>query len=87
MFRPDREQRGEDPLLLVKITIFLVAAAVAFTGMALQRRWIIFTAIILLAVAFLLRFLRPRADDSAAEAEPASQPPKEDSGTPDDPRP
>ena len=74
MFRLDREPRGEDPLLLVKMTLFVVAAAIAVVGMALQQSWVIFGAIVLLGVAFLLRFRRPRGD----EADPDAEPPDED---------
>jgi len=85
MFRPDREPRGEDPLLLVKITIFVAAAGIAVVGMALERQWIIVAAILLLAVAFLLRFVRPRAEDSAPDAEPADEPPADADRPPDHP--
>jgi hypothetical protein len=74
MFRADRQPRGEDPLLLLKMTLFVVAAAIAVIGMALQLTWVIFGAILLLAVAFLLRFLRPRAAESAVDANPADEP-------------
>jgi len=86
MFRADREPRGEDPLLLTKMIIFVIASIVAITGMALQRPLVIFAAIVLLGAAFLLRFIRPRdrdaphTDDAATDApdddaRPADQPP------------
>jgi fatty acid desaturase len=78
MFRPDREPRGEDPLLLVKITIFVIAAAVGLTGMALQRPWVISGAIALLASGFLLRFFRTRHHDSAIDGNSADPPPDDD---------
>ena len=70
MFRPDRNVRGEDPLLLVKLAIFGVAATIAVIGIALQYQWVIFAAIIVLAVGFVIgligRRLRERALDEAA---------------------
>jgi hypothetical protein len=72
MFRPDREPRGEDPLLLVKITLFAIASVVAFTGMALQRPLVISAAIVLLGVGFLLRFLWPRGGDAPDSGDAAA---------------
>lgn len=69
MFRPDRAPRGEDPLLLLKMAIFIAAAAVAITGMATQQPWVIFAAILILGVGFLLRFLRPRTDTDTIDEE------------------
>ena len=83
MLRPDREPRGEDPLLLIKMTLFVIASAVAFTGMALQRPLIIFLAIVLLGVGFLLRFLR-RGDVDAEDSGEAAPDTSDDDAHPSD---
>lgn len=69
MLRPDRTPRGEDPMLLPKMIIFVLAAVVAISGMIMQRPWVIFSAILILAIGFLLRFIRPprRPDDGEGE--------------------
>ena len=69
MFRPDRRTRGEDPLLLLKMAIFFAAAIVAIYGMATENEWVIFAAIIVLGIGFLLRFLRPRNAEADADAD------------------
>jgi hypothetical protein len=72
MFRADRQPRGEDPLLLLKMAIFFAAAVVATYGMATENEWVIFAAIIMLGLGFLLRFLRPRADPTADDHDVAA---------------
>jgi len=58
---PSRERRGPDPHLDLKIFLFLVGAVLAVTGMATERPLLVWLAFLPLALAFLLRFLRPKA--------------------------
>jgi hypothetical protein len=69
MFRPDRAPRGEDPMLLAKMIIFVIAAIVAIAGMVMNQPWVIFFAIIILGIGFLLRFIRVpgRREDEPGE--------------------
>jgi membrane protein implicated in regulation of membrane protease activity len=39
------------------------ALAVGLTGIALERRWLVWVAVTLLAAAFALRFAAPRGDE------------------------
>jgi hypothetical protein len=52
-------------VLPIKAAALGLALAAGITGMALAMRWLVWTAVGLLAVAFLLRFVR-RADPEAA---------------------
>ncbi|MFW6202654.1 MAG: hypothetical protein ACOC8B_08745 [Gemmatimonadota bacterium] len=61
-FRPSRERRGPDPHLDVKIIVFVVGAALAVVGIAMEIEWLVTVAIAVLAAGVLLRFLRPRPD-------------------------
>lgn len=45
-------------LFTIKTVAFWLALALGLTGMALQLHWLVWTAVGLLAVAFLLRFVR-----------------------------
>ena len=58
---PSRERRGPDPYLDLKILLFLVGAALAVGGMALERPMLVWLAFLPLSGVALLRFLRPRA--------------------------
>lgn len=57
LFRASRKKRGPDPYLAAKIALFVLGAAVAFVGMAIDKQWVISVAIGILFVGFLLRFL------------------------------
>ena len=68
MFRVDRRPRGEDRWLYLKLACFGLGAALALLGMALKRDILITIAIGILALGFLLRFLRKDpAEDGAGE--------------------
>jgi general stress protein CsbA len=68
MFRPDREPRGEDPFLLVKLAIFVVAAIIAVIGIGAENEWVVFVAIVILAVGFVLGLIGKRAREKARDA-------------------
>lgn len=57
--RRDRPQ-GPDIWLPLKMALFVVGAAAAVAGMALERDWLVTVAIVLLALGVILRFVRPR---------------------------
>src|SRR5690606_38738458 len=57
LFRPDRTRRGPDRFLKLKMMIFAVGAAVAFAGIAYDRRPLLLLAIAILAVGVLLRLI------------------------------
>lgn len=68
----DRRRR-DDPFLEWKVRLFSVAAVLVLIGLYLDNRWLTGLAIVLLAVAMLLRFLpggsahgmRPEDEDGA----------------------
>lgn len=63
LFRPRRDPAaGPDVWLPLKMALFVTGAAAAVAGIALDRDWLINAALGLLALGFLLRFLRPRQD-------------------------
>ena len=67
----DRRRR-DDPFLEWKVRLFSVAAALVLLGLYLDNRWVTGVAIVVLAVAMLLRFIpggSARAEDLDAEAE------------------
>lgn len=72
LFRPSRERRGPDRWLDLKLLLFSLGAAVGLTGMLLGRDWVIFTAIGILALGVLVRFL-PGEQDPAGEEDPAGE--------------
>lgn len=51
--------------LKLKIACFVVGAVLALAGMSLRLRWLVWTAIVVLALGFALRFaVEGRADES-----------------------
>lgn len=58
---PSRERRGTDPHLDAKIFLFLAGAALAVAGMATGVTILVLLAFVPLAIAFVLRFFRPRS--------------------------
>lgn len=64
MFRPSRSRTGDTgPLLVWKVRSFVIGAALALAGMALDTDWLVWSGIGALAVGLLLRFL-PSGGDS-----------------------
>jgi len=60
--------RTSGPYLEWKVRLFTVAAVLAVTGMYLEARWMTGSAILVLAAAMLLRFLRgARGSDGSTE--------------------
>jgi hypothetical protein len=52
--------------MTLKAWAFGVGLTAALLGMALERRWLVWVAVAILAVAFLLRFLtQPASDDQS----------------------
>jgi uncharacterized membrane protein YjjP (DUF1212 family) len=62
LFRTSREHRGPDPYQRWKLVIFALGAAFGLAGIGTGRDWMILSAIGILAVGVLLRFLRKRED-------------------------
>lgn len=56
IFRPDRRQRGEDRYLPHKTLIFAVGAALGIAGIAFESGWLVYAAIVVLALGVFLRF-------------------------------
>jgi len=56
IFRPSRT-RGDNRFVDEKMAIFAIGAACAVVGMALELSWLIYVAIGVLVIGFLLRFL------------------------------
>jgi hypothetical protein len=60
IFRPDRDRRGVDRDLDVKMLIFVVGAALGIAGMARGIDWLVYAAIVVLGLGALLRLLSRR---------------------------
>ena len=60
MFRPSRENRGEDRYFEVKAVLLVVAASLGIAGMVYQRSWLIYAAIALIAAGIILRIVAAR---------------------------
>ena len=64
-------RRRPSHYLVWKVRIFSVAAAVALVGMYLNNPWITGTALVMLLLGMLLRFLpEPRAPKDSNESDP-----------------
>jgi hypothetical protein len=55
-FRPDRRRRGEDRLLGQKMLVFVLGAVIAMAGLATERDWLIYVALVLLLLGLAMRF-------------------------------
>lgn len=64
----DRERRS-DPWLEWKVRFFLLGAGVAIVGIGMGIPWIVGVAIVILLVAFLLRFL-PGPEEEGPDPDP-----------------
>jgi hypothetical protein len=60
LFRPDRERRGHDPFLYVKMGMFVAGAVIAMVGIALDTSWLVNAGIVVLVLGFLLRLIPRR---------------------------
>jgi hypothetical protein len=60
MFRPSRENRGEDRFFEVKALLLVVAASLGIAGMASGRSWLIYAAIAFVAAGIILRIIAAR---------------------------
>lgn len=56
-FRPSREHRGPDPYQTWKAIIFGLGALFGLGGIAMGRDWMILSAIGILSIGVVLRFL------------------------------
>lgn len=57
---PSREPRGPDPHLDIKIFLFLGGGILALIGMATGIPLLVWLAFVPLAIAFVVRFFRPK---------------------------
>ncbi len=69
LFRPSRETKGPDPHLDKKIGLFFLAAVLAIIGMVTEEPWTIYAAILVLLLAFLLRFLPQHGGSDDVDSE------------------
>lgn len=60
IFRPSREKRGPDPFLPHKMFIMLFGGALGLAGMAFQLGWLVYTAVGVLAIVFVLDIVNKR---------------------------
>lgn len=60
MFRPTRENRGEDRFFEVKAIVLVLGASLGIAGMIYQIDWLIWTAIAVVAAAIILRLIIDR---------------------------
>jgi len=58
LFRPDRERRGPDPFLQVKVILFAIGAALAIAGMIAGSQLLVGIGILVLAIGVFLRFIQ-----------------------------
>lgn len=65
-----RRSRREtpDPYVGLKMLLFALGAALALAGMLLARTWLVVTAMVVLVVAFAVRFLPARAGRGEEES-------------------
>ena len=64
----DRRRRS-DPWLEWKVRFFLLGAGVAIVGIGMGIAWIVGVAIVILLVAFLIRFL-PKPEEEGVDPDP-----------------
>jgi hypothetical protein len=76
-FRPDRRRRGEDRMLGQKMLVFGLGAVIAMAGMATERDWLIYVALVLLLLGLAMRFAgrEPVEDEEPSEVH---EPPEDD---------
>ena len=68
----DRHRRADSyPWFEWKVRLFVLGAAVAVAGIALEREWMTSVALLILLAAFLLRFLPGGKGVSAERSGPA----------------
>ncbi len=68
----DRHRRADSyPWFQWKVRLFLLGAAVAVVGIALELEWLTSISILILVAAFLMRFLRGGKGESVRRAERA----------------
>lgn len=61
MFRPSRKHPGgNDPLVVWKVRIFALGAALALAGIAFGNSWVVWGGVAVLGVGLALRFIVPR---------------------------
>ena len=61
MFRPSRTHSGKDDSLVVwKVRLFALGAALALGGIAFANSWVVWGGIAVLGVGVALRFMVPR---------------------------
>ncbi len=63
-----RARRGRDHYLTWKVRLFAIGATLGLAGMFLEIRELIWAAIVVLVVGFLLRFFQVSGSGSAADA-------------------
>jgi hypothetical protein len=69
-FRPDRRRRGEDRLLGQKMLVFVLGAVIAMAGLATERDWLIYVALVLLLLGLAMRFA---GREPVEEADPSEE--------------
>jgi membrane protein implicated in regulation of membrane protease activity len=68
-FRPDRSRRSEDRLLGQKMLVFVLGAVIALAGLATERDWLVYAALLLLLLGLAMRFVgrHTPADEAALD--------------------
>jgi hypothetical protein len=67
IFRPDRTRRGEDPALGYKMLFFVFGAVFGVAGIATERAWLIYLALLCLVVGVVLRVRGRHSDEPPAD--------------------
>lgn len=57
MIFASRDRRGPDPYLEWKVGTFVVGAALGIAGIALEARWLVWAALVVLGAGFVLAAL------------------------------
>lgn len=60
MFRPSRDNRGDDRFFELKALILVLGASLGIAGMIYEIEWLIWAAIAVVAVAIILRMMANR---------------------------
>jgi hypothetical protein len=69
MFFPSRTDGQGRRFFRTKVVAFVVGTVLVILGIRFDNRWLLNGGIVVLAIAFLLRFVRPRSEPADPDAE------------------
>lgn len=69
MFFPSRTDGRGRRFFRTKVVAFIVGTVLVILGIRFDNRWLLNGGIVVLAIAFLLRFVRPRSETADPDTE------------------